>query len=210
MITITALRPSKRDSERIYIDFDSRESIRSTASVITELALYVGRELDEEEYAELLSQSKRSGAYAAAARVISHRPVSKNELVDKLRQKGEDLALAEEAADRLEELGAIDDGQYAVTVARHYAARGYGPGRVKSELSRRRVPREYWDEAIAAMPQDDEAIYALLKKSMRGEAPDRKSMKRAGDALYRRGFSWEQISAACSRYEQEYGENTNT
>ena len=45
----------------------------------------------------------------------------------------------EPAADWLEDLGAIDDAAYARLVARHYGARGYGPGRVREELRRRRA-----------------------------------------------------------------------
>lgn len=206
MMRVLALRASKRTPERIYIELEGADSIKSTAAVVAQFALYAGRELDDEEYAAVREASLRAGTLSTAMRVVSRRPVSKGELVEKLCRGGEDEAAALEAADRLEELGAVDDMQYALSVVRHYSAKGYGPGRIKSELSRRRVPRELWEEALGSLPEDDGRVYAQLERFMRGSAPDRQTLKRAGDSLYRRGFSWESISAAISRYEREYSE----
>lgn len=62
--------------------------------------------------------------------------MSKKELRDKLVRKGEDEDTAEYCALWLEEQGFVNDESYAAAVARHYAAKGYGAGRVRAELSR--------------------------------------------------------------------------
>ena len=54
--------------------------------------------------------------------------------------KGIEYTMAEKAADRLLELGVLDERAYAAMVARHYAAKGYGPKRVEQELRRRELP----------------------------------------------------------------------
>ena len=111
---------------------------------------------------------------------------------------------AEAAADWLEGLGYLDDGQYARTVAEHCAAKGYGPGRIREELYRRGVPRDCWDGALEGLSGPEEAIDAFLQKKLRGaELSDPKVRRRAADALARRGYRWEDISAGLRRYGAE-------
>ena len=84
-------------------------------------------------------------------------------------------------------------------VARHYAARGYGPGRVRQELQRRGIPREHWEEALEELPPPEEAITAYLEKKCRVSPPDDRERKRLADGLLRRGFSWEDVRPALER-----------
>jgi regulatory protein len=141
-----------------------------------------------------------------ALRMLEKRDYSHNELIEKLVQKGEPPEAAEAAADRFVELGLINDVKYAGMVARHYAGKGYGRSRIRGELLRRRVPRELWDEALGALPEPDDKIDRLLRQKLKSDRPDRAELKRAIDALCRRGFSWEEIHAAVARYQSEFEE----
>ena len=97
--------------------------------------------------------------------------------------------------------GFVDDAEYAAMIVRHYAAMGYGPGRVRSELKRRGVPAPLWEEALTQLPEDTETIDRLLAARLRGrDASDRKERDKAAAALFRRGYSWEEIRAAMNRY----------
>jgi SOS response regulatory protein OraA/RecX len=49
-------------------------------------------------------------------------------------------------------------------------------------------------------------IDELLQKKLKNYNPDRRELKKAVDSLYRRGFSWEEISAAILRYEPSIDE----
>ncbi|MDO4749955.1 MAG: regulatory protein RecX, partial [Eubacteriales bacterium] len=84
------------------------------------------------------------------------------ELLEKLVEKGESREDAEAAVERLTELGFLNDRRYAGLVARHYAAKGCGRKRIESELFRRRVPRELWDEALEEVPPSDDVLDTLL------------------------------------------------
>ena len=75
---------------------------------------------------------------------------------------------AEAAADWLEGLGYLDDGQYARAVAEHCAAKGYGPGRIREELYRRGVPRDCWDGALEGLSGPEEAIDAFFAEEAAG------------------------------------------
>ena len=113
-------------------------------------------------------------------------------------KKGSDAGDAQAAADWLEEIGAVDDENYAAALVRHYGGKGYGPARVRDELRRRGVDRGLWDSALEEMPEAAEILDRLLRK--RGDLSDPKERRRASDALLRRGFSWEQVRAALGRY----------
>ena len=113
---------------------------------------------------------------------------------------------AEGTADWLERLGLLNDGEYAKAVARHYAAKGYGPRKIRDELYRRGVPRESWEDALLQSESQAGRLDELVSKRMRGEEPTRENLKRTSDYLARRGFSWEEIAAALERYREEMEE----
>lgn len=141
-----------------------------------------------------------------ALALLDRRDYSRAELLKKLTEKGVEEAEAVAVVDRLAELGFVDDTRYAPLVVRKYAARGYGPQRVKMELQKRGIPRELWDTALQEIPQQDDTVDRLLRTKLHGETPDRAELKRAADFLLRRGYSWDEIKAAVARYNAEIEE----
>ena len=140
--------------------------------------------------------------------LLDKRDYSRAELLKKLTEKGYAEETAAAAVDRLAELGFVDDARYAPIVVRHSAAKGYGARRVQAELQRRGIPKELWDAAMKEMPAQDESVDKLLRSRMRGaESTDRAALKRAADALLRRGYAWDEINAAVERYRAETEED---
>jgi regulatory protein len=140
-----------------------------------------------------------------ALALLDRRDYSRAELIRKLAEKGVPEADAAEAADRLAELGFVDDARYAPIVVRHYAAKGFGERRIRQELMRRGIPRELWDEALGEMPDQTGRIDALLRSRLSGADPgDRDALRRASDFLLRRGFDWDEVKEAVERYTSEY------
>ena len=70
------------------------------------------------------------------------RPHSEKELRDKLRQKGAAETDIETVTALCLDYGFVNDAEYAGMIVRRYAGMGYGPGRIRTELNRRGVPRE--------------------------------------------------------------------
>ena len=125
---VSALRQTSPG--RVTVTLCGGEEIKTTLNVVTDLRLYSGRELDGEELNELYRASRSALARNRAMELLSRRPMSEKELVDKLMGKGEDEETARDCACWLREEGFLNDESYAAAVARHYAAKGYGPGRV--------------------------------------------------------------------------------
>ena len=164
-------------------------------------------DLDEETLENLRQSAKLTGFKEYALNLLSVRPLSRHELRQKLEEKDCPPGEAMEIVDRLTELGYLDDEVYAATVVRHYAAKGYGGYKIRDELWRRGVPREYWDGAMEQREDPSEKLDAFIAQKLRGAVnPERKELKRVSDALARRGYSWEEINAALRRYGAEIEE----
>lgn len=190
---------------RITVCLEDGSEIRSSLNVVTDLRLFSGKELDEEDIRALRSASGRSIARDRALEMISRRLMSRKELHDKLVQKGESEENADYCVSWLSENGFLSDESYAAAVARHYASKGYGAGRVRTELSRRGVPRELWDEALGVMPETDGKLDRLISAKLK-DPGDREQVRKLGNSLYRRGYSWEEIRSALARYSAETDE----
>ena len=65
----------------------------------------------------------------------------------------------------------------------------------KQALYEKRIPKEYWDEALADYPDQTEKITAFLKSRLDADS-DEKQVRRAVDALIRRGHSYGTIRRA--------------
>ena len=192
-------------TERITVILEDETEIRSSLSVVTELRLFVGKELDEGQVEELRCLSRRSLARDKALEMISRRAMSCRELEKKLLEKGEDEATAAYCVEWLREHRFLDDEDYARRIVRHYAARNYGEGRIRAELSRRFVPRDLWDDAMREISGADDKLDAFLAARLK-HPEDRDEVRKVSNALFRRGYSWEQIRDALRRYSDSISE----
>ncbi|MCL2221732.1 MAG: recombination regulator RecX [Oscillospiraceae bacterium] len=136
-----------------------------------------------------------------ALKILGNRNFSEAEMIKRLTSKGESLEDAEETAAWLVELGYISDENYASLIVEHYSSKGYGITRVKDELYKRGVPRELWDSALFALDDESvsEAVSRFLTKKLRGSR-DEDDVRKARDALVRRGFSYEDAKMAINLY----------
>ncbi len=134
-----------------------------------------------------------------ALKILERRDVSRKMLLDKLTEKGISRADAEEVADWLCGLGVVNDERFAGLVVRHYAAKGYGRRRIRDELYRRGIDREFWDGALAGLPETDDTVDRLLSARLRGTVSP-EALQRAQSYLLRRGYSWDEVCAATERY----------
>ena len=197
---IEELKPSKRVQGRWLVVLEDGSILRVGEGEVIDFALYAGKELTDEEGKALADSPRRTGLKEKVLDLLTRKPMSRKELERKL---GEWEAGEEETASicaRMEELGFLNDVSYAAQVVRHYSAKGYGEHKLRDELYRRGVPRDLWDDALAQAADPAQAIDAFVQKKLAGKVPDRKELKKVSDALMRRGYGWEDISAALRRF----------
>ena len=200
---VEAIEQTRSPQGKLRVRFDNGESLLILPAAIAELGLYAGMELPDAAMDSIKETCGAASARERAVRIVSAASVTKTELQRRLVQKGETEEHAEEAVAWLSELHLLDDRQTAAQIVRSGAARGYGAARIRQMLYEKRVPKELWAEALEQLPPQDDAIDLFLQRRFRGKTPDRTEIKRATDALLRRGHSWEDIRRALSRYASE-------
>lgn len=205
---VEAIEETRSPQGKLRLRFDNGTSMLVFPSVITELNLYPGVEIPDAAMDSLRDTCGEASARERAVRIISAAPVSRRELQSRLVRKGETEEHAQQAVQWLDELRLLDDEQVALQVVRSGAAKGYGAARIRQMLYEKKIPRELWDGALAALPPREEAIDEFLRRRFCGAKPDQKELKRATDALLRRGHSWSDIRSALERYapEEEFPE----
>ena len=201
-MTVASIAASPDRRGRYRVEFSDGSAMKLPPSVIADLCLYTGRELDESEFRRVREAERKADAKQRAVNIISATTVSGRELSDRLRRKGASEADAAEAVQWLQELCLVDDARTARQIVERGVRRGYGARRIRQILFEKKIPREYWDKAMEAVPEPDGAIDDYLRANLRG-APDQKERKRVSDALVRRGFDWSDISAGLRRYGAE-------
>lgn len=164
--------------------------------------------MDDEELHELLQASDAHRAKEKALYLLEHRSHSKKELTEKIARTAASREAAQAAADRMEELGLLNDEDYARRYARElFTRKRYGPMRVKQELKIKGIAPELIDELLAEYQDEDatlENMRALLQKKYPGWADDEKDRRRAFAALQRLGYSYSDIRRAMEADEYDY------
>ena len=136
-----------------------------------------------------------------ALKILGSRNFSEAEMVKRLVGKGESQENSEEAVSWLVELGYVNDENYASLIVEHYSNKGYGMARIKDELFRRGIPRSLWDSVLSSLDCENmsEAAFGFLSKKLRGSSEEN-DVRRARDALVRRGFSYDDAKMAINMY----------
>lgn len=197
---ITEIKPSQHKKDRFLVELEDGSILRATEEELLRFSLRAGLELDGQMLEALHASARKSAVRAEAANMIGSRPLSKKELTRRLVRKGADAEDAGAAADWLEDIGAVNDREYAALLVRHYAGKGYGRARIREEMRRRGVDRELWDGALEELPDQTETLDRLIQKKCRGDLSDRREVRRVSESLMRRGFSWSEVKEALRRY----------
>lgn len=163
--------------------------MRLYRQTVEDFSLYSGMELGQEEYRCLVQSAQETSAKMRAVRIISATGVSKKELESRLIQKGEAPDCAKQAISWLEEMNLLDDQKTAEQIVHSCISKGYGLARAKQALFEKRIPKSCWENALADYPDQEEKIEVFLKSKIT-DPGDARQVKRAVDALIRRGHSY--------------------
>lgn len=192
---VESLKTSPDRAGRYWVTFDDGSKMGLYRQTVEDFALYSGKELDEQEAEALHTAAGQMSAKMRAVRIVSAASVSRRDLEARLVRKGENPQQAKEAVAWMEDLHLVDDRATAEQVVSSCISKGYGLMRAKQALYEKRIPKEYWDEALADYPDQTEKITAFLKSRLDADS-DEKQVRRAVDALIRRGHNYGAIRRA--------------
>lgn len=166
--------------------------MRLYKQTVQDFGLYPGLEMSDEDMARLRDAAGAMSAKMRAVRIVAASNVSRKDLEQRLVHKGEDPKQAKAAVQWMEDLQLVDDRRTAEQVVQKCIHKGYGVARAKQALYEKRIPKEYWEEALADYPDQLECIMVFLQSRLR-DSNDPAQVRKAIDALLRRGHSYSQI-----------------
>ena len=202
MMRVDSLSAQADRSGRYMVKFSDGTVMRLYRQTVEDFALYAGMELDCSQLDALRDAAGQMSAKMRAVRIVAASSVSKEDLEQRLIQKGETKKQAREAVLWMEEMALVDDRETARQIARRGAAKGYGRTRVKQMLYEKRIPKELWDEALEEFPDQRDKIMDFLKTRLT-DTWDQKELKRTIDALLRRGHAYSEIRKALQQLQMD-------
>ena len=195
---ITDIQPRRKRLSQLFIDGEAAVKVDTETWLRSGLA--VGDDIDDERLHQLLQDSAAHRAHEKALYLLEHRAHSKKELADKIARAEFDRDAANAAADRMEELGLVDDEQYARRLAQElFERRKFGARRVRQELQQKGI-----DAGIISLvleefsPETDEnaeKIRDIVERKYPTAWEDEKVRRRAVAALQRYGYKLDDIFA---------------
>lgn len=175
--------------------FEDGSSMRLYRQTVEDFGLYSGKELSEEEMDSLRRAAGEMSAKMRAVRIVSASSVSKRDLEYRLVQKGEDPRQAKEAVAWMSDLNLLDDAKTAEQIVDRCIRKGYGLSRAKQALYEKRIPKEFWDDVLADYPDQSDKILEFLRSRLDAASQER-DVRRATDALLRKGHRYQEIRKA--------------
>ena len=127
-----------------------------------------------------------------AVRIVAASNVSKTDLEQRLIRKGETKAQAKAAVQWMEDLNLVDDRVTAQQIVQRCIRQGYGKAKAKQALYEKQIPKDLWEEVLEDYPDQTDSITEFLRSRL-GDSWDQRDLKRAMDALVRRGHNYSQI-----------------
>jgi len=171
--------------------------------VAAERGLYEGAALSDSELEGARVAGERALAMGRALNLLGYRARSEGEIRTRLRRRefGEETIQA--VVERLQELGYVDDEEFARNVARQ-RARKYGPRRVTADLRKSGVDSETAQKAVddefAEHSELDDALSAASRRYNTGGSDA--EARRVYGFLTRRGYSADVCAEVARRYRE--------
>ncbi len=193
---ITDITPQVHNKGRMSIFVDGKYAF--SLDEIDCIKLSIGDSLTKDELKRLNVESNLSKAKSKALDYLSRSPHTRYDIILKLKGKGYDDQIAELAASELEDMGLIDDREYASLYVDLAKEKCYGPSKIRYELAHHGVPTGVISEIMESFEgTDTDELAELLRQKYRGcDFSDVKVKQRAFRYLASRGYGFDKINEA--------------
>lgn len=210
-LIITRVERTKSRQARYRITFGIH-SITVLEDVMIKYRMTQGNTFMKKDLEDIILADERQRTYAQSLRFLEHKPRTRHELSQKLRQKEFAAPLIEEALDRLERENLVDDDLFAKEWTRQ-RMEGKRKGKlwIRQELRQKGIANDLIVEALEGISTDAEfetALSAGRKKwnQVKGDVNEKKN--KTLPFLMRRGFSMDMVRRVvnCLIEEDEAGD----
>jgi len=156
-----------------------------------------GRQVTVEELEELRMSSEERTAKDKALDLLSYSARTSRQLFEKLARKSDPEAAAA-AVERMEELGLVDDADYARRfVADKLNLKDWGLRRIQQELRAKGVDQQHIDAATQELDYDGvERLAEILRRKGKPIPTEQKERNALINRWLRQGYDYDEIRAA--------------
>ena len=204
MPKITKITQQKKLRERFNLFVDGKFELGVEGSLILKYDIKVGDDFNESLKHDLENDDRVEMAYTGLLNYIAFRERCEFEVRQWLfKKKYQDLA--DELVQRLKERNYLNDERFTHLFIRdRVKIRGWGPVRLRHELSAKRIPKHIIEVEIQAVTEeynfDEMARDIAILKLRQIPRPTFKDKKRLWSLLQRRGFEGPSINHALQGY----------
>lgn len=199
MKKITKIEYQKKNKERFNIYIDDEYGFAVDISILIKYSLKKGMELDDALIDEILLAEEEISVYNYGISVLSRYFKSEYELRLKMKNKGFNPQLIDNAISILKERKYLDDERYCemfindkINISKH------GVRKIKEALYYKGIDKEIIEEKIKSISAESEEERALLlgeKKLLNiKENDNRKKMSKLSNYLLGKGFEYETVN----------------
>ncbi|SNS55459.1 regulatory protein [Pseudomonas japonica] len=132
--------------------------------------------------------------------LLARREHGRAELTRKLRQRGASPEMIEHELDRLADEGLLSEARYLESYISSRARSGYGPARIREELTQRGLPRGDVEQALREADIDwQEQLADVWRRKFAGQLPgDPRERAKQTRFLVYRGYSMDKVGRLLS------------
>ena len=201
---ITDIKPCKKNKNRVNIYVDGQYAFALFLETAVQAGLKTDMDLNGIDLTKIAEEDTKKYAMDAALSYIAYQMRSKKEVSDKLKQKDVVREIADVTIERLEELGYLNDRNYAATYAEELKER-MGKRGIRQKLFEKGVDREIIDETLDSLGDFSDVIRAQADKLFKkhGDTDDFKAAQKVIRTLLNRGFELDEIKAAVKYMHEE-------
>lgn len=195
---------TKKQRYAIFIDGEFLFSAHE--EVLVRSGLRVGDEVTVQELEALRAQSELLYTKEYAFRLLEYKSYTEHQLVEKLQRRTQP-EVAQVVAERMVELGLVDDGAYAQRCARDlFHLKGWSPRRIAQELRCRGIADHWIEEAVGQFSEEagTERLERLIARKYLDKLQQPNGRERVIAALARLGYGYGESRAAITKVLEEY------
>lgn len=201
---IAALSEYKGETWEIVLE--SGKKVFVNEMIVSDFRLFEGKEITPAELCSITSADIARKAKKRALYLLGERAFCREELLSKL-EKSYGAEVAENAVCYVEELGYINDEDYAAKYAEYLIKRKkHGVYRAKQEMLRKGLSRELCENALAEFTEDelDEELLWLIRKKYIEKIADFDGRRKTVAALVRRGYDFSSVKRCIARCLEDF------
>ncbi len=201
MNEITAITAQVKDKSRCSIYVDGRFCCGLTLETVVKNRLKVGQLVTQEGLERMQLESEKQTALNKALSFLSATRKTEREIRAHLTKKGYLPAVIGYVVEKLREYDFINDVEYAEAYTES-ASKRKGGRRIRMELKGKGLSDEAIESAVSGLDskQEKETAARILEKYMRGKAADKQTLQKAYRHLVGKGFDYETVKEALSKY----------